>query len=326
MNITIPAISVIIPIYNVENYLEECVYSVLRQEFQDFEIILIEDCSTDNSKEICNKIKDIDSRIKLIYHTENKGPSSARNTGIKEATGKYITFIDSDDWIEHNFLLNMYNIAEKTNADVVSGGYTEYVLNDSHYIPSRKIQLVNNIAMMVEDKTDRINAMLKFSWSDVAWGKLYKRALFTKNEILRFENILSEDELFHFLLTYLSDKYVFIPTTEYCYRQSPTSIMRGNGNKEKCKKALVSVLDCQKYVDEYIKIMNDIFVQNKQLSIVVKQWFANVFINNIYASSCRNLSAEDILSVASEVFEEKCNKESGVLLYMWQLLLHQFPR
>ena len=99
--------------------------------------------------------------------------------------------------------------------------------------------------------------------------------------------------------------------------------MRGNGNKEKCKKALVSVLDCQKYVDEYIKIMNDIFVQNKQLSIVVKQWFANVFINNIYASSCRNLSAEDILSVASEVFEEKCNKESGVLLYMWQLLLQR---
>ena len=69
MNITIPAISVIVPIYNVENYLEECVYSVLRQEFQDFEIILIEDCSTDNSKEICNKIKDIDSRIKIIYHT-----------------------------------------------------------------------------------------------------------------------------------------------------------------------------------------------------------------------------------------------------------------
>ena len=69
--------------------------------------------------------------------------------------------------------------------------------------------------------------------------------------------------------------------------------------------------------------MDNIFVDNHKLAIIVKQWFANVFINNVYASSCRNLSSEDILSVASEVFEEKCNKEAGVLLYMWQLLLQR---
>ena len=110
-------ISVIIPVYNVEKYLPECIESVLKQTHTNLEIILVDDGSPDNSPQICDEYAQKDSRIKVI-HKENGGVSSARNEGLKIAKGEWISFIDADDWVEKNFCEILLNKAVKTQSDI----------------------------------------------------------------------------------------------------------------------------------------------------------------------------------------------------------------
>ena len=110
-------VSVIIPIYKVEKYLRKCIDSVLNQTYQDFEIILVDDCSPDNCPKICDEYAKTDGRIKVI-HKENGGVSSARNAGIKIANGEYLSFIDSDDSVEENFLQILVEGLENNGADL----------------------------------------------------------------------------------------------------------------------------------------------------------------------------------------------------------------
>jgi glycosyltransferase involved in cell wall biosynthesis len=111
-------ISVIVPVYNTQDYLNRCVDSIINQTYRDLEIILIDDGSTDNSPKICDNYSDLDNRIKVI-HKENEGPSSARNMGVEVAKGDYIAFVDSDDWVESDIYQFCVDISKKTNSDVV---------------------------------------------------------------------------------------------------------------------------------------------------------------------------------------------------------------
>ena len=114
-----PMISMIMPVYNVEAYMDQCLESVEAQTFTDFELILINDGSTDRSGEVCRRWRDKDARIRLI-ETENKGVSAARNRGIEEAGGRYLAFVDPDDWLDKDYLRKLYEEAERSGAD-----YTE---------------------------------------------------------------------------------------------------------------------------------------------------------------------------------------------------------
>ena len=114
-----PLVSIVVPIYNVQEYIAECLYSLIRQTYRNIEIICVDDCTLDNSMYIVRQIQRIDSRIKLVTHTENRGLGGARNTGIGVATGKYIMFVDSDDTIEKNMLERLFYVQQQTNADVV---------------------------------------------------------------------------------------------------------------------------------------------------------------------------------------------------------------
>ncbi|MBR1676338.1 MAG: glycosyltransferase [Clostridia bacterium] len=113
-----PKISVIVPIYKVEQYLKKCVDSILKQTFKDIEVILVDDGSPDNCPRLCDEFAEQDNRIKVI-HKQNGGVSAARNSGLDIATGEYIAFVDSDDYIESNMYSSMINIAEKYNSDIV---------------------------------------------------------------------------------------------------------------------------------------------------------------------------------------------------------------
>ena len=112
-----PLVSIVVPVYNVENYVSKCIQSIFRQTFKNYELIVVNDGSTDNSLSKLQKFSD--NRLKII-NQKNKGLSGARNTGIKRAIGKYITFIDSDDWISEDYLEVMVSYARKYNADIVS--------------------------------------------------------------------------------------------------------------------------------------------------------------------------------------------------------------
>ena len=124
-----PKISVIIPVYNVEQYLEQCLSSVISQTLRDIEIILVDDGSTDSSPEICDKYASIDNRLKVI-HKKNEGLGVAYNTGIKAAIGKYIGFVESDDFVDIHMFEDLYNIAEKNNVDIVKSAWFDYYTNN----------------------------------------------------------------------------------------------------------------------------------------------------------------------------------------------------
>ena len=111
-------VSVIVPVYNVDLYLVECLDSIINQTLKEIEIICVDDCSTDNSYMILEEYSKKDSRIKLIKHKENRGLGPARNTGIENATGEYISFIDSDDYVSLDFLENLYSTAKKFDLDI----------------------------------------------------------------------------------------------------------------------------------------------------------------------------------------------------------------
>lgn len=117
-----PEISIIVPVYNVVNFLDRCVKSVLGQSFTDFELILVDDGSTDGSSDICDKYEKLDNRV-VVIHKNNAGPGAARNTGIKRATGKYVSFIDSDDWYSSDAIEYLYKLMKKHNPSIVSASY-----------------------------------------------------------------------------------------------------------------------------------------------------------------------------------------------------------
>ena len=114
--------SVVVPVYNVEKYLRECVESILRQTFDDFELILVDDGSKDSSGAICDEYAATDNRIKVI-DKENEGQAIARNLGIKIAKGEYLGFVDSDDWVDEEYFENLYESAQRNNCDIACAGF-----------------------------------------------------------------------------------------------------------------------------------------------------------------------------------------------------------
>lgn len=178
-----PKVSVIVPIYNVEEYLPKCIESILNQTLINIEIILINDGSLDKSGEIANFYSSKDKRIKVI-DKPNGGLSDARNWGMKEAHGEYISFLDSDDWIDSNMLKEMYEHGFKTNAEViVSGKITEFLGEgykiednfDKYCIAIKKYELQNTIFNMCE-----------LGLFNVVWNKIYKKD-FIEEKGFRFQ-------------------------------------------------------------------------------------------------------------------------------------------
>lgn len=171
-------ISIIVPVYNVEQYIERCLESIINQTYKNIEIILVDDGSTDKSGIICEKYANRDQRIKVI-HQENNGLSSARNKGLDIASGKYIGFVDSDDWISKDMYYILLTIALKYNADIVECGYQKiyddrnYPKNNSIKISEDKIFIMDNIEALYEE-------MKWGKFTSIACNKLYKKNLFSE--------------------------------------------------------------------------------------------------------------------------------------------------
>lgn len=213
-------ISVIIPIYKVEKYLKKCINSVLNQTYSNLEIILVDDGSPDNCRKICDNYKKKDKRIKVI-HKKNGGLSDARNKGIAIAQGKYISFIDSDDYIEKNMIELLYNNLKKENADIsICNYYTfneeqEKLEKESPDTAKQEIEIFNSQSALKK-------LMSKNSFGDYAWNKLYSAKLFSKVKYpvgKKMEDLGTTYKLF-----LLSNKIVYTNKKLYNYLQRNGSI------------------------------------------------------------------------------------------------------
>lgn len=224
-------ISVIIPIYNVEQYLPQCINSVLNQTYTKLEIILVDDGSPDNCGKISDEYAQKDSRIKVV-HKKNAGLGEARNTGLEVATGEYIYFIDSDDWIEPNMLYTLLEEMENENADFVMCGFKKCAEGldpvmdrhtESKQTFSKKQVMEQLLFPMIAQKSD---VREDYTINMCVWTNLYKRSIIETHHIrfLSEREYLSEDICFNLEYLKYTKHAVLLPDTFYCYRYNPMSL------------------------------------------------------------------------------------------------------
>ena len=231
-------ISVIIPIYNVEKYLAECIESVINQTFSDLEIILVNDGSTDNCREICENYKRKDSRIKLI-HKINGGISSARNAGIDIANGDYYTFIDSDDYIMPDMIEQLFYISKSTDADIsiccIANNKDEFDKG-----------INKDIEILTKEETLKCILTEKKILTS-ACGKLYKSELFN---VVRYpDGKIYEDLGTTYKLVELSEKIAFVNVKKYYYRTNNESITKSSFSNRQMEYYIIAE-ELQKFVKQ----------------------------------------------------------------------------
>lgn len=205
-------VSIIVPVYNVEKYLNVCMEGLINQTYKDIEIILINDGSTDSSEEICNILSKKDSRIK-VYNQKNRGVSFARNLGLEKAIGEYICFVDPDDYVEYNMIEILVDFAEKSNKDLVICGY----YFEHRYLDKDKNIKFSRYAIKCEEKNYKNKSEIKEDlvklWDNALmyniWNKLYKSEIIKSNGIRFIEYSMGEDLEFNKnYLTFCNNIYV----------------------------------------------------------------------------------------------------------------------
>ena len=241
-------LSVIIPVYNVEPYLEQCLDSVVNQTYKNLEIICINDGSTDNSLKILEKYQKKDERIKLI-NQKNKGLSEARNAGLDVATGEYIAFVDSDDYLE----LNAYEEAMKVmladrSVDLVEFNVRSFT-NENSQILVRNVEYVNQQQVL--------NFKLK-KHAGYVWNKIYKHSIINKQRVRFIPNLIHEDTFFSIAYIISCNQKYFLDKKLYNYRKRHNSILGyqrvSGGNKKfdlyKNLDALIAYAKCNNLYDQ----------------------------------------------------------------------------
>lgn len=213
-----PLISIIVPVYNVEEYLPRCVESILAQTYKNLEIILVDDGSTDHCGSICDAYKEKDSRIKVI-HKPNGGLSDARNAGLDQMSGEYVTCIDSDDFVSPFFVSNLWEALETNHCDIASSWFIEY--HSAQIVPASQIVDVRKVEILT--KNEYFERLLYQDGVEIsAWGKLYKSSFF-KN-VKYPVGKLYEDVPTTYKLIEQAKKIAVIPNIDYYYYQRENSI------------------------------------------------------------------------------------------------------
>lgn len=260
-----PKISIIIPVYNAEKYLRKCIESILSQSFNDFELILVNDGSSDNSLDICKEYSKNDGRVRIICK-ENGGAASARNEGLNIAKGDYIAFIDADDFINKDMYKILYNMAIKNDADLVICEYLNIEEDEE-----KKYDEINNMNYYEKqyDNTECLNLI----YSDrnismiVPWNKLYKKNIF---ENIRYpEGRICEDEFIAHRILHKCEKILYTNRCLYYYVQSSNSVMRKPFNR----KRLDSVYAFQDRMYFYKKLGEKNLIYKSQIT-----YYNNLFI------------------------------------------------
>lgn len=213
-------ISVIVPVYNTEKYLRRCLDSIVNQSFKDIEIIVVNDCSSDNSLNIIREYMEQDNRIILINKEKNEGLSAARNSGIKLAKGEYIQHIDSDDWIEQNYFKEVYQCAIENNADIViSDFYKDFDNGNIFYMEDQNIIITKNITL--------IENVCFLKGFPAIWNKLIRRKLYIENNIFHPLGISIGEDLYVILkLFFFSKKIIKYNHAFIHYIQTENSLIR----------------------------------------------------------------------------------------------------
>ena len=262
-------ISIIVPIYNTENYLEECLNSLINQTFKDIEIICINDGSTDNSLEILKAYAKKDTRIK-IFSQVNQGQGIARNKGIQIAKGEYILFVDPDDYINHKTCEILYNTFKKTKANIIQFDYENLYENQSlkkSRTLSKEAQEIGINCVITPNQfynTPKAYLCL-YGLRLMAWDKAYSLDFIKENHIHFAPNKYAEDHIFTIMSTINTDKIYYLNKQLYIYRCRPNSAVNKISDDNFC------IFDNFRYITKFLENKNLLEKLSKEFIIYKSQ-------------------------------------------------------
>ena len=254
-----PKISIIIPVYNTEKYLPKCIDSVINQTFSNIEIICINDGSTDKSLEILNDYEQKDNRI-IVLSQENSKQGTARNRGLEIAKGEYIVFLDSDDWLDLNYLEEMLNSIEQSDSCVaISVSTRDYTNKVKKHVEIKHTEIISDINELLP----KINYDLRVT------GKMYKKSVLC--DIRFLEYAFYEDAPYAIRALNQADKYILVPNTTYHYFSNPTSTIKKAQNERKRNDIIETQLDLINYAnDNHIKLKDNFVIKDEKLLFKTK--------------------------------------------------------
>ena len=211
-------VSIIVPVYNSEQYLHLCIESIINQSYKNIEIILINDCSTDNSGRICDSCALDDNRIRVIQMRKNKGPAAARNRGLENSKGEFISFVDADDFIENNAIKLLIENYNQSKADIIIGDFNK--INDHHPGSGHNRVFLNSQLLTKQDIIDYTRCYLKkpnrFPLFTQSWGRLFKSSIIKNNNIYFNTGLRTfEDVAFNFDYLKYTNKLFFLKEALY---------------------------------------------------------------------------------------------------------------
>lgn len=285
-----PLFSIIVPVYKVEEYLDQCVTSVLDQTYGDFELILVDDGSPDNSGKICNDYAEKDNRI-IVIHQKNGGLSAARNSGIKRTQGQYILFLDSDDyWLHKDFLENLNLRLSKIPSDVICFNYRK---SYSHKVDEPYFRIPSK-----STNEDGVEFLSKNQiWIACAWNKAIKSELFLQHDLFFVEGIIAEDVDWCARLATYADSFDYINIDAVAYRQRAGSITHTSSPK--------NVACLEKNVTETEKVIESADANKKTFLYAYLSYQVAVLLFNV-------LSLERIMQ---KEYRERMKKHMSYLKY-----------
>ncbi|AKG67376.1 glycosyltransferase [Lactobacillus helveticus] len=294
-----PLISIIVPTYNVEKYIRTCIESILAQTYRNIEVIIVNDGSTDQSLAVISDLICSHHNIKVI-NQKNQGLSVARNTGIDAATGKYITFVDADDKIMPGFVSSLYQIAEKTGADIVRGSFRDFNGNiPKGWVPDFNVP--TNCGTIVLDQ------FLSSNISFVVWSSIYRLDFINSNHIRFTPGILLEDGDFTARAYMLAKLVATSPEPNYAYRIRPGSILTTN-NAQKMS------LSEEKIISQFISMLkheeSDVLrsLILKSIYAFMRDWTRIILKNNLSLDRT-NSCFDTALTLIKEIINSKPLKE-----------------
>ena len=283
------AVSVIIPMYNSEKYLSVCLESILIQTMQDYEVIVVDDCSTDDSCAIAESyLEKFGGRLKIISLSENTGSGAVpRNIGLENARGKYVFFMDNDDFLIDDALEILFEYAENYQAEVI---YMEkFFTCDEKIIPSElelsawiyNDSFVEEPTFETEDISTRLEKFLKSKFCWAPWAKFLRRDLLIENDIILPPMTIADDVIHTFKLLCLAEKWLRVPTPLYVNRTNTNSIMRRDRTPEQMiifrTSPLINGID---YLNEFMYDA-DFFKKNPAVRLQILNFFALMQIDNM---------------------------------------------
>ncbi len=293
-------ISIIIPVYNVEDYLHVCLNSVLKQTYGDFEVICVDDASTDSSLEILEYFTQKDSRIKILKNDSNRGPGVSRNRGLEVAQGKYISFLDGDDWLSPDTFEILIEKAEADNLDVLMFKNIVYYEEQEEFGMEvyYDMEYMNKFENKVFNHFDLDKSKL-FSISNAVWNKFYLKSFLDDNDI-RFpiENLIFEDNPFFYKVLTSAKRISLIDRYFHNRRRRPGSITTLNNEK------------LFNYIDITFKVL-DVFLENGEIyeyykKEVLTYIFSTVFMGKY--NQIENQFKEEFYKRVQEAYKEYMKK------------------